>query len=311
MHICYNSYEEEIVMSMNESELLESLKKTAYTTGAGANCFFQGFIHTLCVQTPEVINNMSRFPGSQKLIEIFNREVPEIKVKTMRDLVVVAKAMHPLERELVFGPLMRMTLNELDLRSPEPDSTPLKLEEGEIIWPPHAVAFSHAFGFSYDEFTHINDAGNMPDHLKNDIFGEQFYRVRYPLEGSVGTLILRLKNIHFEVGGLTPEQVESHQSKIQPIELEAAPNRPEQPGARLYDKPAETSGCAVENSLVSFSEALSRTTAALRTREGSHSRLFKSEIFREMKTRMHLDRSQSISVPEESERKSERKNYEM
>ncbi|HEL8433540.1 TPA: hypothetical protein U0D75_001859, partial [Legionella pneumophila] len=58
---------------MNESELIESLEKTAYTTGAGANCFFQAFIHTLCAQVPEVIDSISKFPGSQKLIEIFNR----------------------------------------------------------------------------------------------------------------------------------------------------------------------------------------------------------------------------------------------
>ena len=55
---------------------------------------------------------MSEFPGSEKLIEIFNREVPEIKIKNMKELLIVANAMHPLERELVFGPLMRMTLNE-------------------------------------------------------------------------------------------------------------------------------------------------------------------------------------------------------
>lgn len=362
---------------MNESELIESLEKTAYTTGAGANCFFQAFIHTLCAQVPEVIDSISKFPGSQKLIEIFNRKVPEIKVNSMKELVVVANAMHPLERELVFGPLMRMTLNELDLKSPEPESTALILEEGSIIFPPHAIAFSHAFGFSFDEYTHINDAEKynlalmselpennlelakegkiylsdndkyvvrdpkgevqqgtlelddkidlsdlannlmlkskilkitskaghthaegMPDHLKNDIFGDKFYRVRHPFEGSVGTVNLRLKNCHFEVGGLTSDQVEAHQSKIQPKVLGSDPIRPEQPGARYYEEPSIDSNCAVKNAHVNFSDALSKTMAALRERPGQHTCLFKLEMFKEMKQSMQLARGSNLSKEE-------------
>lgn len=283
---------------MNEPELIESLTKTAYTTGAGANCFFQGFIHTLCVQDSEVIDSMSEFPGSQKLIEIFNREVPEIKVKSMKELLIVANAMHPLERELVFGPLMRMTLNELKLKGPEPESAPLKLDESSIIFPPHAIAFTHAFGFSFNEYTHINDAEGMPDHLKNDILGGQFYRVQHHLEGGVGTVSLRLKNCHFEVGGLTPDQVEVHQSKIKPKVLEADPSRPEQPGARYYEEPSPESNCAVDGAHVNFSHALSKTMTALRERSGDHTCLFKSEMFKEMKKDMQLAQGASVAKVE-------------
>lgn len=292
---------------MNESELIESLTKTAYTTGSGANCFFQGFIHTLCVQAPEVIDNMSRFPGPQKLIEIFNREVPEIKVKDMKELLIVANAMHPLERELIFGPLMRMTLNELNLKGPGPELTPLKLEENSIIFPPHAIAFSHAFGFSFNEYTHINDAEGMPEHLKKDILGGKFYRVQNHLEGNVGTVNLRLKNCHFEVGGLTPEQVQAHQSKIQPKVLEAEPSRPEQPGARYYEEPSPDSHCAVKSANVNFSDALSNTMAALRKRPGQHACLFKSEMAKRIKESMQTIKetskpeTTSLSVKEQED----------
>ncbi|RDI36647.1 hypothetical protein [Aquicella lusitana] len=262
---------------LDERQLIESLERTAYTTGAGANCFFQGFIHTLCVQPPEVIENMSKFPGPHKLIEVFNREAPEIEVKSMKDLLVIANAMHPLEREIIFGHLMRMTLNELDLKSPTPESTPLKLEKESIIFPPHAIAFSHAFGFSYDEYTHIDEAKDMPAHLKNDIVGNKFYRVRYPLEGSVGTISLRLKSCHFEVGGLTPDQVENHQKKIKPEMLKSNENRPEMPGARYYEEPSPDSDCAIKNAKVSFSEAISQTIAALRERPGQHLHLLLKE----------------------------------
>lgn len=258
---------------MNERQLIESLEKTAYTTGAGANCFFQAFIHTLCAQDPEVIDSMSEFPGPGKLIEVFNREVPEIAVNNMNDLLVVANAMHPLERELIFGHLMRVTLNELDLKSPEPELMPLKLKEGSIIFPPHAIAFSHAFGFSFDEYTHTSEAEGMPAHLKNDIFGDKFFRVQHTLEGAVGTISLRLKNCHFEIGGLTPEQVEIHQSKIIPKVLNSDSDRPEQPGARFYEEPSHGSNCAVKNAKVSFSEALAQTLAALRERPGQHHHL--------------------------------------
>lgn len=267
-----------VINKMNESELIKSLTKTAYTTGSGANCFFQGFIHTLCVQAPDVIDGMSKFPGPQKFIEIFNREVPEIVVKDMKELLIVANAMHPLERELIFGPLMRMTLNELNLKGPGPEFIPLKLEENSIIYPLHAIAFSHAFGFSYNEYTHINDAKGMPEHLKKDILGGQFYRVQNHLEGNVGTISMRLKNCHFEVGGLTSEQVEAHQSKIQPKVLHADASRPEQPGARYYEEPSPDSHCAVKNANVNFFDALSNTMIALRERSGQHAGLFKSEM---------------------------------
>lgn len=262
---------------MNERQLIESLEKTAYTTGAGANCFFQGFIHTLCVQDVELIDSMSKFPGPQKLIEVFNREVAGIKVDNMNELLVVANAMHPLERELIFGHLMRMTLNELDLKSPEPELMPLKLEEGSIIFPPHAVAFSHAFGFSYDVYTHKDEADRMPADLKNDLFGGTFYRERYALDGAVGTITLRLKSCHFEVGGLTPQQVQAHQNKIKPEKLGSDSSRPEQPGARYYEEPSIDSDCAVKNAKVSFTEALTQTVAALRERPGQHTHLLVAE----------------------------------
>lgn len=288
---------------MNESELIVSLTKTAYTTGAGANCFFQGFIHTLCVQAQEVVYSMSKFPGSQKLIEIFNREVPEIKVKDMNELLIIANAMHPLERELIFGPLMRMSLNELNLKGPEPELTPLKLEESSIIFPPHSIAFSYAFGFSFNEYTHVNDAEGMPEHLKKDIVGGQFYRVQNHLEGNVGTVSLRLKNCHFEVGGLTPELVEAHQSKIQPKVLEADPSRAEQPGARYYEEPSPNSHCAVKSANVNFSDALSNTMVALRKRPGQHICLFKSEMVKEIKESMQSSKPETtpLSVKEQED----------
>lgn len=258
---------------MNERQLLDSLEKTAYTTGAGANCFFQAFIHTLCVQSPDVIDRMSHFSGPKKLIEIFKREVPDIHINNMNDLLVVANAMHPLEREIIFGTLMRKALNELDLKTPAPESIPLKLNDGSIILPPHAIAFSHAFGFTYDEYTHKKEAQDMPVHLKNDIIGDTFFRVRHTLDGAVGTVSLRLKHFHFEVGGLTPEQVESHQSKIIPIILKADSTRPEQPGARFYDEPSTDSDCAVKNAYVNFNDALSQTIAALKQRPGQHIQL--------------------------------------
>lgn len=274
---------------MKDDELLTSLSNTAYTTGAGANCFFQGFIHTLCLQPPDVIEKMSKFPAAQKLIKVFNREVTEMKVENMSDLVLVAKTMHPLEREVIFGPLMRMTLNELELEGPEPDSPPLKLEDGSIIFPPHAIAFSHAFGFGYDEYTHKDDAEGMPDHLKDNVFKDQFYLVQHSMPGSIGTVSLRLKSCHFEVAGLTPEQVDAHQSQIQPKELQGDPNRPEQPGARFYEEPSPDSDCAIQNASVPLKEAIPRTIEKLRERPGEHARLFKSHLCKEMKARLHCE----------------------
>lgn len=254
-----------------KEDLITSLENSALTTGAGANCFFQGFIHTLCVQNNETIDGMKRFRGAAKLIEVFNREVTGVRVADINQLIIVAKAMHPLERELIFGPLMRKTLNELDLH--DSLKNPLTLGDDSIIFPPHAIAFAHAFGFSFDEYTHINDAEGMPDKLKNDVIGEggsSFYRVQHSLHDNVGTLILRLKSCHFEVGGLTPEQVQQHQSQIKSKVLELNSERPELPGARFYEEPRLASQCAVKNAKIDFSTAVKNTVDALREREGPH-----------------------------------------
>lgn len=257
---------------MIDKTLLESLENTAFTTGAGANCFFQGFIHTLCyTKEPDAINNMDKFPGSTKLLELFNQRVPELKVKNIKDLILLAKAMHPLERELIFGPLMRDTLNELKLNDSNEKPLPF-LNPGSIIFPPHAVAFAHAFGFSYDEYTHKNDSEGMPPEFKKDMVGD-YYRVSYSMNNSVGTLVLKLKSCHFEVGGLNPDEVILHQSKIKELVFEGNENRPEQPGANYYEEPSPISECAVKDCKVDFDTAVALTIPALRLREGEHQKL--------------------------------------
>ncbi|KTD33019.1 hypothetical protein Lnau_2667 [Legionella nautarum] len=68
-------------------------------------------------------------------------------------------------------PLMRDTLNELALKDSNGKPLPV-LEKGSIIFPPHAIAFAHAFGFSFDEYTHKNDSEGMPiEELKPVIVG--------------------------------------------------------------------------------------------------------------------------------------------
>lgn len=254
-----------------KEDLITSLENTALTTGAGANCFFQGFIHTICFQSEETIEGMKKFLGGNKLVEVFNKEIEDIHVADINQLVVVAKAMHPLERELIFGPLMRKTLNELELCDSRGQK--LTLENDSIIFPPHAIAFAHIFGFSFDEYTHINDAKDMPNELKNDLIGDgdsSFYRVQHNLDDKVGTLILRLKSCHFEVGGLSPEQVQQHQSQIKPKVLERDSERPELPGARFYEEPSVASRCAVQNAYVDFSTVVKNTVAVLVQRDGPH-----------------------------------------
>jgi len=95
------------------------------------------------------------------------------------------------------------------------------------------------------------------------------------LENSVATLALRLKSFHFEVAGLSPDDVANHTAKIKPTVFEGAPDRPELPGARYYEEPAPNSGCAVESAKVDFNTAVTLTLAALKLREGPHKQIIK------------------------------------
>jgi hypothetical protein len=250
-----------------EEAALESLDRTAYTTGAGANCFFQALIHTLCYQDAVDKNKLMDFPGALKLIEVFNREIPQMAVQSMDELITLAKAMHPLERELIFGPLMRTTLNELNMQDSK--GKPLTLEKESIVFAEHAIAFTKAFGLNYEVYTHVDDATGMPEELKTNQVGE-YYKEDYSVDNAAGALQVRLKSCHFEVSGLPTKAVESHQAQIIPQTLASSLERPELPGARFYDSPSSITNCSVENAQESFETTVSSTLLALQNREGPH-----------------------------------------
>ena len=257
---------------MGDDELIASLHNTAYTTGAGANCYFQAFIHTLCAQNDDVIKKLDALPSTKHMIDEFNETVQGIHVDNMIELISVARAMHPLEREVIFGTVMRNTFNRLEFQ--DSDGNMLALSEGAIVNPKHTIPFAHAFGFSLDVYTLSSEAEGMPGELKTDplIVGDvMFYREHHPLTDNIGELILRLKSRHFEIAGLDSKYVQEHQSKIVPASMgEKNEGRHEAPGARYYEKPSVSEDCAIPHAGVSFDIAVSRTVSALMERDGDH-----------------------------------------
>ncbi|MBI5447602.1 MAG: hypothetical protein HY939_02600, partial [Gammaproteobacteria bacterium] len=93
----------------------ESIVNHAIASGRDANCFFQSFFHTLTQQPPPVF----------KAIECHYKQVVDVFVETFNktlcleppakfdEIIAISTSLHPLERECVFGPILRFTYNAM------------------------------------------------------------------------------------------------------------------------------------------------------------------------------------------------------
>ena len=73
--------------------------------------------------------------------------------------------MHPLEREVIFGTIMRNTFNRLEFE--DANGNKLALSAGTIVNPQHTIPFAHAFGFSLDVYTLSTEAEGMPGGVES------------------------------------------------------------------------------------------------------------------------------------------------
>lgn len=132
-------------------EFYRSLRKPAITSGRDANCFFQSFMHVfthLPKETHAKLLADERYKMViQCLVENFNQAYNRMLPKPLnfQQIIALSKQLHPLDREHVFGSVLRATYNTLVKKGVI--STPLLgLGSDVIVEAPQMFAFANCLG---------------------------------------------------------------------------------------------------------------------------------------------------------------------
>lgn len=165
-------------------EFKDSLLNHAVASGRDANCFFQTFIHTLSNQSEETLKAIEENYKStvEALVDSFNDQFSLSPPLKFRDIIEVSKSLHPLERECVFGPILRDTFNAMIERGIITGSNKLKHNPHAIVHHHQTSLFANAFG------------ANLTIYMNHDQFGLAV-KVGMPRE-----IVDEVKKTRFEVG---------------------------------------------------------------------------------------------------------------
>ena len=153
--------------------------------GRDANCFFQSFFHTLTsLPQSELDKVQEKHPASIKaFVDTFNKQLslePQVDFNKIMDM---SRKMHPLERECVFGPILRHTYNTMI--SETSDTSPLltgqllPIDPNAIVFQPETVQFANAFGaeisaYMSEEQFDLSLKGGMPPDVAKRIGETRF-----------------------------------------------------------------------------------------------------------------------------------------
>lgn len=129
------------------SEFNLSIVNHAVASGRDANCFFQSFIHTLTNQESSILEAIqTKYPDSIKaFVDTFNNQLNLNPTIDFTKIIEISRSLHPLERETVFGPILRHTYNTMIDRNLLQGSK-LKHHPDAIVFQPQTIAFANAFG---------------------------------------------------------------------------------------------------------------------------------------------------------------------
>jgi hypothetical protein len=164
---------EKLLDLLEQRSLFEqSLLNPSVTSGRNANCFFQAFMHVFS-RLPNKIY-LELFQDSQYKLSLqyfgenFNQAYSKLLPKpfTLKEIIKFSRTLHPLDRELIFGPILRATFNTL-VKAKLIQTEALGLGENDIVLAHQTLAFANCFGarltiyMSEEEFNKAQASG-MP-----------------------------------------------------------------------------------------------------------------------------------------------------
>lgn len=162
------------------SEFKQSIVEHAIASGRNANCFFQSFFHTLTAQSPETLNAIKiKYKDSiAAFVDTFNKQLSLEPPVDFDRIIEISKKLHPLERECVFGPILRHTYDTMidyNILS----GNKLKHGPDDIMYASQTGVFCNAFGGEYhvymnEEQFNLGKTGGMPAETAERVATTQF-----------------------------------------------------------------------------------------------------------------------------------------
>lgn len=157
----------------------ESLLTPAITSGRNANCFFQSFMHVFTRLPNEIHLQLLQDPQYklplQFFVENFNRAHSKLFARPfdLKGIIEFSRALHPLDREIIFGPVLRTTYNTL-VEAKLIQTESLGLGEDDIVLAHQTVAFANCFGaclsvYMSEEELKKAQAGGMPPEVADRV----------------------------------------------------------------------------------------------------------------------------------------------
>ena len=220
----------EEAQELSEQRLFEqSLLKPAITSGRNANCFFQSFIHTLTYLPSEQRKEIeSQYAQSvNQLVKSFN-EKANVPGKTTNwsfdEIMQYSATLHPIDRECIFGPVLRDTYNAL-VKQDVIKTEPLGLGEKDIVYAHQTTAFSNCFGACLSVYT-MSDAfeeakEKMPSSTSQrialtaiDVDGKTLYCDKAEKQPTLWEINLVYAGVHLNYTLGTPELNERERSQV-------------------------------------------------------------------------------------------------
>lgn len=156
-------------------EFKESILKHAVASGRDANCFFQSFFHTLTYQPDPIIKAIEANYKSavNTFVETVNKELQLNPQIDFSEIIKISKSLHPLEREYIFSPLLRLSYNAMvDQGMLAGDK--LALHPDAIVMQPQTIQFANAFGAKISAYMDQKQFNTMPTDIAEQIKATRF-----------------------------------------------------------------------------------------------------------------------------------------
>lgn len=151
-------------------EFKYSIVNHAVASGRDANCFFQCFIHTLTSQSPESLKEIKiKYADSIKaFVDTFNSKLFIDLPVDFDSIIDISKKLHPLERESVFGPILRHTYNAM-IGQKLLSGRSLPIDPEAIVLQPETVRFANAFGAEIRAYMNQEEFSASSKGMPNDV----------------------------------------------------------------------------------------------------------------------------------------------
>lgn len=155
-------------------------------SGRDANCYFQSFFHILTNQSIETLDALkTHYPNAiRALVDTFNQKLDLETPVDFHGIIEISRELHPLEREYIFGPILRHTYNTMVERNILPGGL-LHHHPDAIMLSTQTGIFANAFGAELKVYMSQEQLGlSVKSGMPSDV-AERVKRTHFEIEDRI------------------------------------------------------------------------------------------------------------------------------